>query len=77
MSHGGGNQGEKLVSESSGGAQRGFATPHTWRRRIGIRMFLESVIREIELIQIDGEWLLLVIPVDLEVHRHAVPAVGG
>ena len=39
-------------------------------------MFLESVIGEIELIQIDRERLLLEIAVDLEVHRHAVPAVG-
>ena len=73
MSHGGGNQGEKLVSESSGGAQRGLATPH---RAPTDQNDVESVIREIELIQIDREWLLLVIAVDLEVHRHAVPAVG-
>jgi hypothetical protein len=73
MSHGGGNQGEKLVSESSGGAQRGLATPHPAPTD---QNDVESVIREIELIQIDREWLLLVIAVDLEVHRHAVPAVG-
>ena len=64
------------LSQSHPAAPSAGLPPHHRRRRIRMRMFLESVIREIELIQIDRERLLLVIPVDLEVHRHAVPAVG-